>query len=75
MPLYEFTCDECQHAFETLVRRESEIPAVRCPQCEGTRVKRGLSVPARPVSAPTSASSTACPPDGSPCGAPWCRRR
>jgi putative FmdB family regulatory protein len=73
MPLYEFTCDECEHSFETLVRREVDIPSVACPKCNGTRVKREISVPARPLSAsPTLPSSCG---EGPPCGAPWCGRK
>jgi len=74
MPLYEFTCDECEHAFETLVRRESEVASVACPKCNGTRVKREISVPARPLSSSVTTLPSSCG-EGPPCGAPWCGRR
>jgi putative FmdB family regulatory protein len=40
MPLYEYRCDECGHAFERLVFHEEG--SVRCPRCDGG-VKKLLS--------------------------------
>lgn len=69
MPLYEYHCDDCNGTIEVLVRRESEQPA--CPQCEGTRLRRQLSVPAAPaVRAGDSKLPMAAPGEG--CGAPRC---
>jgi len=73
MPLYDFACDGCGTRFERLVRREAELPAVDCPQCGGTHVRRELSLPAAPVSG-TQELPTACG-SGPPCGAPWCQRK
>ena len=70
MPLYEFVCQECEHSFETLVRTSGD--KVKCPHCESAKVARQLSLPARPVSTPSSAASE-CNSSGPPCG-PMCKR-
>jgi putative FmdB family regulatory protein len=69
MPLYEYACQDCEHQFEELVFGEE---TVACPECQGEKVERLLSVPARPQTAtplPTSCG------EGPPCGAPWCQRK
>jgi len=43
MPIFEYTCKSCGHAFETLVRSGS-TPA--CPSCAGTDLERLTSLPA-----------------------------
>jgi putative FmdB family regulatory protein len=70
MPLYEFVCEECEHSFETLTRTGKEV---ECPECKSARVQRQLSLPARPVSAPSSSTANVCNSSGPPCG-PVCRR-
>ncbi|HYT93130.1 MAG TPA: zinc ribbon domain-containing protein [Gemmataceae bacterium] len=70
MPLYEYTCQKCQHAFEALV---FDGEAVQCPECQGERVERLLSLPAKPQSA-AAAMPMRCEGSGPPCGAPGCRR-
>ena len=42
MPIYEYACDECSKRFEKLVFRGEETE-VRCPGCDGRRVKKLLS--------------------------------
>ncbi len=69
MPLYEYTCRECEHTFETLV---FDGEAVECPQCQGDHVQRLLSVPAKPRSE-SSALSMSCDPKLPPCGPGCCR--
>jgi putative FmdB family regulatory protein len=71
MPLYEYTCQKCDHSFEALVFGEE---TVECPKCQASKVERLLSLPARPG---TSASSIpmACNSNGPPCGAPWCQKK
>ena len=71
MPLYDFACGDCGTKFERLVRRESEVATVNCPDCGGTRVNRELSLPAAPFS--TQPVPSACGV-GPPCGAPRCQR-
>jgi putative FmdB family regulatory protein len=43
MPLFDFTCTACQHAFEALVRGSS-VPA--CPACGSTALERQVALPA-----------------------------
>jgi putative FmdB family regulatory protein len=69
MPLYEYTCRECEHTFEALVFNGE---TVECPECQGRRVEQLLSMPAKPREG--TSLPTACNSDGPPCGAPWCRR-
>jgi putative FmdB family regulatory protein len=71
MPMYEFRCEPCDHAFETLVRSSSDVP--HCPKCKGTTLVKQFSVPASARAA--SASGNSLPvtqPGGGGCGAPWC---
>jgi len=73
MPLYDYACDDCGNRFETLVRKESDVATVDCPQCGGRHVNRELSLPAAPLSS-TQSLPTACG-SGPPCGAQWCQRK
>ena len=43
MPLYEYTCQACEHTFEALV---FDGEAVECPQCHDQQLERLWSVPA-----------------------------
>jgi putative FmdB family regulatory protein len=70
MPLYEYTCQDCEHTFEALVY---DGDTVACPECQGARVERLLSLPARPHSSGATLP-TRCDSAGPPCGAPWCRK-
>lgn len=38
MPLYDFHCAACAHAFEALVRHDP----IRCPSCGSDRVERQI---------------------------------
>jgi putative FmdB family regulatory protein len=40
MPIYEYVCRACGHAFEALVYGSERA---RCPECEGTRLEKQLS--------------------------------
>jgi putative FmdB family regulatory protein len=71
MPLYEYTCDKCEHAFEMLV---FDGDTVECPECASAKVTRQLSVPAPPQSAGAALPLSPCG-EGPPCGAPWCQRK
>ncbi len=42
MPIYDFTCDDCQKDFEDIVI-QSEMPD--CPHCGGKNVNRKVSAP------------------------------
>ncbi|HSB73245.1 MAG TPA: zinc ribbon domain-containing protein [Candidatus Methylomirabilis sp.] len=41
MPIYEFICEECEHAFEKRV--PSSRSRVYCPRCESAKVTRQFS--------------------------------
>ena len=69
MPLYEYSCRQCEHTFEALVFDGDEV---ECPECSGKRVQRLLSVPAKPPS--EQSLPMRCDPSLPPCGAPGCRR-
>jgi len=70
MPLYEYTCEKCQHEFETLAYDGEKV---ECPECQSTRLERRFSVPARPRAA-APAFPMGCQGSGPPCGAAGCRR-
>lgn len=61
MPLYEYACRKCDHAFEMLVR---DGETIECPACHSPDLARQWSVPARPQ------TTTAALP---PCGPGCCR--
>jgi putative FmdB family regulatory protein len=44
MPIYEYRCEPCDHAFETLIRSSGDV--AHCPQCGNIEVKKQFSVPA-----------------------------
>ena len=71
MPLYEYSCEQCEHTFEALV---FDGDTVECPECAATRVTKLLSVPAKPQSGGSSLPVSSCG-EGPPCGAPWCQRK
>jgi putative FmdB family regulatory protein len=69
MPIYEFTCRSCNHAFETLVR-SSTVP--ECPHCRSTQLEKRLSVFATANSAPEQAMPGPCGTCGHPDGPGSC---
>jgi putative FmdB family regulatory protein len=69
MPLYEYVCQDCTNAFETLVLNGEEI---ECPQCHGRHLERQWSVPARPRSE-SNPLPMSCAPSLPPCGPGCCR--
>jgi putative FmdB family regulatory protein len=42
MPIYEYKCENCNHAFEKLVFTGDD-EGVECPKCGDIRVKRLIS--------------------------------
>lgn len=60
MPIYEYSCHDCGHDFEALVR-SSTVP--ECPACHSPKLEKQLSVFAAPPSA-----ADAAPAAASPCG-------
>lgn len=71
MPLYEYVCQKCQHAFEALVYGADEP---ECPECQSRTLERQLSVPGLPQVKAGGAPSSCGDPGLGPCGAPGCRR-
>ncbi len=41
MPIFEYTCDQCEAEFEKLVRRSAD--EIECPKCGGSAVTRQAS--------------------------------
>jgi putative FmdB family regulatory protein len=70
MPLYEYTCDACEHQFEMLVFSGDKV---ECPECSSEKVTQLLSVPAQPRSSEPNLPMSCG--EGPPCGAPWCQRK
>ena len=68
MPLYEYTCRDCDSQFELLIRG-SEQP--QCPECEGTRLEKLLSVPAAHAAGGHELPVCRPMPSGG-CGLPQC---
>lgn len=48
MPLYEYYCADCRGKFEVLTSYERSLDEMACTTCEGTNVRKLLSVVARP---------------------------
>lgn len=40
MPIYEYSCRECNCEFESLLLNTEEKESVRCPRCGGDRIER-----------------------------------
>jgi putative FmdB family regulatory protein len=70
MPMYEYTCRDCQHTFETLVFGDSKV---ECPECQGSKLERLISLPGMPR-VETGDSGACGDLSLPPCGAPGCRR-
>lgn len=68
MPIYEYTCEDCRHDCEVLIRG-GEDPV--CPQCGGKRLAKQFSVPAA-HSAQSRALPVCNPGMSGGCGFPEC---
>ena len=66
MPLYEYSCRDCGHAFEVLQRMGERGDDLRCPVCGAVGADRRLSTFAGHTSGSASGSLTASAPG---CGA------
>jgi putative FmdB family regulatory protein len=44
MPIYEYSCQDCEAQFEKFVRSMTAENAVTCPECGGSHVKKGWSL-------------------------------
>jgi putative FmdB family regulatory protein len=69
MPIYEYVCRACGHAFEELTLGSGDGHRAVCPQCNGRRVERQLSAFA--VGAASGGARAAAEDGGcGACGAP-----
>jgi putative FmdB family regulatory protein len=59
MPIYEFVCESCRHAYEAFVVRVGGTAP--CPECGSEDVEKAISCPATPSSG-TPERSSAPPP-------------
>jgi putative FmdB family regulatory protein len=71
MPLYEYSCKQCDRQFEALVRNAD---APECPSCHSRELERRLSVFAAHTAgaAPKSFASGPCGSCGDPRGPGSC---
>ena len=44
MPIYEYTCSECNTQFEKFVRSMTGKVEAKCPHCGSTHTKKGWSL-------------------------------
>lgn len=44
MPFFEYKCSICDKEFEELIRSETDLENLRCPQCGSTEVDKLLSL-------------------------------
>ncbi|MBT8087903.1 MAG: zinc ribbon domain-containing protein [Gammaproteobacteria bacterium] len=44
MPIYEYACTNCEHAFDEL-QKISDAALVHCPQCDEPALRKKLSAP------------------------------
>jgi putative FmdB family regulatory protein len=65
MPIYEYDCLECDHSFDKLVRKPSEVDQISCPTCGGGEVKKKLSLfSSQGFSSLNSSSAASCASGG-----------
>ncbi len=71
MPIFEYVCRECGHAFETIVTGAREP---QCPACHSVALEKQLSVfavsasgPSRDVQMPSSGGCGRCGDPHGPC--------
>lgn len=62
MPFYDYSCKECGHVFEKLVRSQPGPSVLECPKCEQLSAMRKLSMFASPRGGRSAAPS--CGPSG-----------
>lgn len=72
MPLYEYECKSCSHAFETLVFGKEKV---ECPECGSVKLEKQMSAPALAQATSSAAASPCGDLSLPPCGKQGCRRR
>ncbi len=67
MPIFEYTCEKCDHRFEYITFSSSD-PAASCPKCKSKKLKKLMSAGSvRPNGIPTGYGgfdSLSCKPSG-----------
>lgn len=71
MPMYEYSCQKCEHTFEALV---FDGDKVECPECNSTRLERLISLPGLAQVKAGGFPSACGDPSLPPCGAMGCPR-
>jgi len=66
MPIYEYRCTACGHAFEHLARRLSEKPPA-CPKCGAAKPAKQFSTFAPAVANAAGKACDACPSSAGAC--------
>ena len=68
MPIYEFSCGDCERSFEELVRSADAVNEVACPTCGSHQVRRKISLFAASVNpgrgAMGGSTAASCAPSG-----------
>ncbi len=70
MPIYEYVCESCSTKFEKLIRRESDLEQILCPNCGQEKARRELSTFAPRMGASKSAGAAPMCPSGGMCPTP-----
>ncbi|HEY7166341.1 MAG TPA: FmdB family zinc ribbon protein [Candidatus Binatia bacterium] len=66
MPIFEYSCQNCENHFEELVLNSTET--VSCPKCSSKSVYKQLSVFSSPGPEPQAASGGGCGCTPQTCG-------
>jgi len=61
MPIFEYVCKSCEHKFEAIVNRSTEV---ECPACKSKRLEKQLSV----FAAAVKSGAGSMEPMPGPCG-------
>ena len=69
MPIYEYTCNDCQVDFEVLLRGDEQP---ECPTCGSVRLAKQFSVPAAHVAGVSQLPVCATPMPSGGCGLLQC---
>jgi putative FmdB family regulatory protein len=74
MPIFEYVCRECEHAFEALVYGQEKA---QCPKCQSKKLVPQLSTFAVSTTgrSPSASGTTPCGSCGDPGGPGACSRR
>ncbi|MEO0184852.1 MAG: zinc ribbon domain-containing protein [candidate division WOR-3 bacterium] len=63
MPVFEFCCKKCNHRFEDLVFKNSELSDMQCPVCGSKNIEKLFSIfgfCSKGSNGETSSAGTSC---------------